>query len=89
MPEAESRIDDEDLKAKLRDNNDRAVQMGVFGVPTFIVNDQIFWGEDTLPMVLYVARSPNWLEAAEVKRISNLPMAPKEADFGNAAEIGA
>ena len=89
MPEAESRIDDEDLKAKLRDNNDRAVQMGVFGVPTFIVNDQIFWGEDTLPMVLYVARSPNWLEAAEVKRISNLPMAPKETDFGNAAEIGA
>jgi len=82
MPEGETRIEDEDIKAKLRDNNDRAVSMGVFGVPTFLVNDQIFWGEDTLPMVLYVARSPNWLDGAEVKRISALPIAPRDADFG-------
>ncbi|WP_250490266.1 2-hydroxychromene-2-carboxylate isomerase [Caballeronia sp. INML2] len=82
MPDGETRIEDEDVKAKLRDNNDRAVAMGVFGVPTFLVNDQIFWGEDTLPMVLYVARSPNWLDGAEVKRISALPIAPRDADFG-------
>ncbi len=50
MTDAEARIDDEDVKAKLRANNNRAVEMGVFGVPTFVVNDQIFWGEDTLPM---------------------------------------
>jgi 2-hydroxychromene-2-carboxylate isomerase len=81
MADAASRIEDEDVKARLRANNDRAVEMGVFGVPTFVVNDQIFWGEDTLPMVLYVARSPNWLDAAEVKRISNLPIAPRDADF--------
>ena len=89
MPDAEARIEDEDIKARLRDNNDRAVAMGVFGVPTFLVNDQIFWGEDTLPMVLYVARSPNWLDAAEVKRISNLPMARKDADLDDTSEIGA
>jgi 2-hydroxychromene-2-carboxylate isomerase len=82
MPDAQTRIEDEDIKAKLRDNNDRAVEMGVFGVPTFVVNDQIFWGEDTLPMVLYVARSPNWLDGTEVKRISALPIAPRDADFG-------
>ncbi len=81
MPDAAQRIDDEDVKANLRANTDFAVELGVFGVPTFVVNDQIFWGEDTLPMVLYVARSPNWLDAAEVKRISNLPMAPRDADF--------
>jgi 2-hydroxychromene-2-carboxylate isomerase len=81
MPEAEARIDDEDVKAKLRANDDRAVAAGVWGVPTFVVNEQIFWGEDTLPMVLWVARSPNWLDAAEVKRISTLPMAPTDADF--------
>jgi 2-hydroxychromene-2-carboxylate isomerase len=81
LPDATTRIDDEDIRTRLRDNNELAVTMGVFGVPTFVVHDQIFWGEDTLPMVLYVARSPNWLEAAEVKRISNLPMAPRDADF--------
>ncbi|MDR5834705.1 2-hydroxychromene-2-carboxylate isomerase [Caballeronia sp. LZ034LL] len=81
MPDAVTRVEDEDIKAKLRDNNDRAVRMGVFGVPTFLVNEQIFWGEDTLPMVLYVARSPNWLDGKEVKRISALPTAPRDADF--------
>ncbi len=45
MPDAETRIDDEDVKAKLRANNDRAVELGAFGVPTFVINDQIFWGE--------------------------------------------
>ncbi|KND59481.1 2-hydroxychromene-2-carboxylate isomerase [Candidatus Burkholderia verschuerenii] len=81
LPDAVQRIEDDDIKTRLRDNNERAVSLGVFGVPTFVVNEQIFWGEDTLPMVLYVARSPNWPEAAEVKRISNLPMAPRDADF--------
>ena len=57
------------------------MSLGVFGVPSFVVNDQLFWGEDTLPMVLYVARSPNWLDGTEVRRISNLPMAPCDADF--------
>ncbi|SAL16289.1 DSBA oxidoreductase [Caballeronia terrestris] len=74
-------IEQEETKAKLRANNDLAVSLGVFGVPTFVVNDQIFWGEDTLPMVLYVARSPHWLDGTEVKRISSLPMAPSDADF--------
>ena len=78
--EAAAKVVDE-IKAKLRANNDRAVEMGVFGVPTFVVNEQIFWGEDNLPMVLYVARSPNWMDAAEVKRISTLPMAKSDADF--------
>lgn len=82
MPDGETLIEQEDVKAKLRANNDLAVSLGVFGVPTFVVNDQLFWGEDTLPMVLYVARSPNWLDGTEVRRISSLPMAPTDADFG-------
>ncbi|CEJ96069.1 2-hydroxychromene-2-carboxylate isomerase [Caballeronia glathei] len=82
LPDGETLIEQEDAKAKLRENNDLAVTLGVFGVPTFVVNDQLFWGEDTLPMVLYVARSPNWLEGTEVRRISNLPMARTDGDFG-------
>ena len=81
LPDGEKLIEQEDVKARLRANNDLAVSLGVFGVPSFVVNDQLFWGEDTLPMVLYVARSPNWLDGTEVRRISNLPMAPSDADF--------
>jgi 2-hydroxychromene-2-carboxylate isomerase len=73
LPDGEKMIELEDVKAKLAGNLQRAIDLGVFGVPTFIMNEQLFWGEDTLPMLLYVARSPNWLEGAEVNRISNLP----------------
>jgi 2-hydroxychromene-2-carboxylate isomerase len=73
LPDGAKMIELEDVKAKLAGNLQRAIDLGVFGVPTFIVNAQLFWGEDTLPMVLYVARSPNWLDGAEVNRISNLP----------------
>jgi 2-hydroxychromene-2-carboxylate isomerase len=73
LPDGEKMIELEDVKARLDENLQRAVDLGVFGVPTFIVNEQLFWGEDTLPMVLYVARSPNWLDGTEVNRISNLP----------------
>jgi 2-hydroxychromene-2-carboxylate isomerase len=68
-----SLIEREEVRAQLRRNTSDAIQMGVFGVPTFWLNKQLFWGEDALPMVLYCARTPNWLDSAEVKRMSNLP----------------
>ena len=66
-------IEFEETSAQLRRNTDDAIALGVFGVPTFWMNQQLFWGEDALPMVLYCARTPNWLESREVKRISVLP----------------
>ncbi len=33
---------------KLEENNQRAVQSGVFGAPTFIVEGERFWGQDRL-----------------------------------------
>jgi hypothetical protein len=85
LPDGETMIEREDVKAKLRANNELAVELGVFGVPTFVVDRQLFWGEDTLPMLLYVARSPNWLDGVEVKRISSLPTATPEVLDGQGA----
>jgi 2-hydroxychromene-2-carboxylate isomerase len=36
------------VKTRLIDNTDTAVQRGVFGVPTFFIGDDIFFGKDTL-----------------------------------------
>lgn len=36
------------VKAKLFENTEAAVKRGVFGVPTFFVGDEIFFGKDTL-----------------------------------------
>lgn len=35
-------------KAQLRANTDRARALGVFGAPSFVVNDELFWGDDRL-----------------------------------------
>ena len=36
------------VKAKLRDATDAAGDLGVFGVPTIVVRDEIFWGDDRI-----------------------------------------
>jgi 2-hydroxychromene-2-carboxylate isomerase len=38
----------EDAKAALRQETDQAIAGGVFGVPTMIVNGELFWGLDQL-----------------------------------------
>lgn len=38
-------------KTRLRANTDEAVAAGVFGAPTFVVDGQLFWGFDALPML--------------------------------------
>ena len=36
------------IKDSLRTHNDEAVALGVFGVPTVVVGDRLFWGDDRL-----------------------------------------
>lgn len=35
-------------KARLRENTDRALELGVFGVPTVAVGSELLWGDDRL-----------------------------------------
>ena len=39
------------VKALLKSNTDEAIARGLFGVPTFSVDDKLFWGFDALPML--------------------------------------
>ena len=41
-----------DIKDELKNRTNAAFKKGVFGVPTFIVNNKIFWGQDRLEFVL-------------------------------------
>ena len=50
-------IERDDIKLKLRRNTDDAVGRGVFGVPTFFVGDQLFFGQDRLEFVSDALRS--------------------------------
>ena len=53
----------DDVKAQLKANTDEALAAGVFGVPSFKIDDKLFWGCDALPMLAaYLAGDP-WFEA--------------------------
>ena len=49
-PVAEA-LDDPSIKEALRDNTSAAAQRGVFGVPSFFVGDELFWGYDRFDFV--------------------------------------
>lgn len=43
-------------KRQLQEATERAIACGVFGVPTMLVDDELFWGVDQLPfLALYLA----------------------------------
>ena len=39
------------MKDELRVRTEQALAAGVFGAPAFVVNGQLFWGQDRLPFV--------------------------------------
>jgi len=41
-------MQDPEIKAQLISNTEEAVKKGVFGIPTFFVGEEIFFGKDTL-----------------------------------------
>ena len=52
-----------EVKALLRSNTDQAVALGVFGVPAFRVDDKLFWGLDSLPMLRAYLVGDHWFDA--------------------------
>jgi 2-hydroxychromene-2-carboxylate isomerase len=50
-------IEREDIKAKLRDTTQDAIRRGVFGVPTFFVGNELFFGQDRLEFVREALRT--------------------------------
>ncbi|MCV2888013.1 2-hydroxychromene-2-carboxylate isomerase [Ruegeria aquimaris] len=47
----------EETKKALFTQGERAVQAGLFGAPSFVVGDELFWGDDRLDQALTLAAS--------------------------------
>lgn len=63
------------VKAELKRNTDDAIARGVFGVPTFAVDEALFWGNDATPMFLDWLDDPTRFATGEFARITDLPLA--------------
>ena len=63
LPDARTRIADPAVKEALRRNTDEAIARGVFGVPTLVIDDELFWGADaTLMAAEFVADGCRWTD---------------------------
>ncbi|PUE59083.1 disulfide bond formation protein DsbA [Limnohabitans curvus] len=57
-------VDAPDVKEQLKANTEEAIARGAFGVPTFCVDDKVFWGLDALPMMRAYLDEDQWFDSA-------------------------
>lgn len=51
------------VKAQLQAHGEQALSRGLFGVPSFVVDDKVFWGFDALPMLAAYLRGDPWFQS--------------------------
>ena len=71
--EANEKISDPEIKSLLRNNGEEAIDAEVFGVPTMLIGDKLFWGNDCCEMLGEYLLNPELFESDEMKRLENLP----------------
>jgi 2-hydroxychromene-2-carboxylate isomerase len=70
-----ARLASEEIKDALRKNTEQAAARGVFGVPTFEVDGELFWGADSIEFLSAFLADPTVLQNDEVRRLDGLPVA--------------
>ena len=76
------------VKLKLADNTAAAVARGVFGVPTFFVGDDMFFGKDRLAQVEEAAQAPFTSVIRASTRAATAPARGLDRRVISAFEIG-
>ena len=74
ISDPELTIQDPVVKNTLHANTAQATSDGVFGVPSFVINGEVFWGGDSTEMMLDFLKNPALFETPEMNRISNMEM---------------
>ena len=64
----------QEVKDRLRANTEEALALGVYGVPTFAVRGELFWGADLTEMLLDYLADPKLFSRGEMARIARMPM---------------
>jgi 2-hydroxychromene-2-carboxylate isomerase len=65
----------ERIKQRLRQQTDAAVAAGAFGVPTFVVDGEVFWGNDRLPFLQAYLQGKLTTDKTKMEEILSRPRA--------------
>ena len=72
QPERE--VTSAEVKQTLQAHTQAAIEAGVFGVPTFAVDDKLFWGQDALPMLRAYLQGDAWFDGPDWRAAQALPV---------------
>ena len=62
-----------EVKQELKLNGEKALKHRIFGVPTLVVDGNLFWGFDSTNMAIEYLSDPQLFESSEMKRLETLP----------------
>lgn len=68
-PSAVERINDPAIKDRLAWNAVQATEAGIFGVPTLLIDGEVFWGGDAMDMALAFLDDPAMFSKGEMARL--------------------
>jgi 2-hydroxychromene-2-carboxylate isomerase len=71
----QARLAADEVKTALRKNTEGAAARGVFGVPSFVVDGEVFWGADSIEFLKAFLADPATVRNAEMRRLDELPAA--------------
>lgn len=77
VDDADTLVSRPEVKSALKKNTEEAIRRGIFGVPTFAVRDELFWGVDVTEMLLDYLADPKLFSRGEMARIDDMPMGVK------------
>ena len=63
-----------EAKDQLRQNTEEAAARGVFGVPSFVVDGEVFWGADAIDFLKAFLMDASVLRNDEMRRVDALPI---------------
>src|SRR5262245_2033653 len=72
-------LGNEQLKSQLRTNTEEAAARGVFGVPSFVVDGEVFWGADAIDFLKAFLKDDKVLRNDEMRRVDALPVGAARA----------
>ena len=74
VADPQAALADPAIKQRLRDNTSWACSRGVFGVPTLVIGEELFWGHDAVDMALDYLRQPQTFADPDMQVIDTLPI---------------
>ncbi|HUO19613.1 MAG TPA: 2-hydroxychromene-2-carboxylate isomerase [Steroidobacteraceae bacterium] len=79
VAEPERAVSDPAVKQRLRENTDWAIARGVFGVPTLVIGEELFWGHDAFGMALDYLADPAAFQSPQMRAVERLPVGVERA----------